>query len=66
MRIDNVGYLKYLDKCGDEGALVELILVRVLALPAASDCAHMGITAVVSAHLWFTCENPKFRVINLI
>jgi hypothetical protein len=45
MRIDTVGHLKYIDECGDEGALV--------GLPAAGDCAHMGITAAVRVYLWF-------------
>jgi hypothetical protein len=60
MRIDPVGHLKYLDECGDEGALVGLlalisvsVLRRLRPLSAASDCAHMGITAAVRVHLWF-------------
>jgi hypothetical protein len=60
--IDTLGHLKYLVKCGDEGALsglLALILVIVLALrclqplSVAGDCVHMRITAAVRAHLWF-------------
>lgn len=48
---------RYLDDCGDEGALVVLLALTSLTLlrplPAAGVCAHLGIIAAIRVHLWF-------------